>query len=141
MVVEDSSEEGGSRSERYGEATWRSVQGSSSGSPAPAVGESSDVASGPRPARRRTLSTEAASQFDVAEITRTEFVKSTAAVTTLPRAVRRIEQLEARIEMLEERIRDQDTQAEGRVLRSVRGMLAERDRTIERLRFYLEGEG
>lgn len=153
-VVDESSQEGDSGSGEGVLAKRSSPRGSSVGSAGLFNGESSDAASEadagaasdglpelPTSGRQKTLSADAAPQSDVAEITRSEFVESTAPVTTLPRAVRRIKELEARVEALEERIQDQNDRAEGRVLRSVRGMLAERDRTIERLRFYLEGDG
>lgn len=153
-VVDDSSEEADDSPEirrlaaqqsnpttRLSEPLGLSGGDSSDGdSQSDATGANDGASESPSPQVQMTSRKDAASQSGITEITRSEFVESNNPMTTLPGAVRRIQQLETRVEALEERIRDQDTQAEGRVLRSVRGMLAERDRKIERLRFYLEGD-
>lgn len=56
---------------------------------------------------------------------------------TLPTAIRRIRELESRVAVLEQEAQ----QCEERALERVQSMFKRRERLVERLRWYLEGEG
>ena len=60
--------------------------------------------------------------------------------TTLPGAVRQIHELEERVKMLEQQLQRQESEVEEKMGQRMQDMFVERDRRIEKLRWYLEGD-
>lgn len=59
--------------------------------------------------------------------------------TTLPAAISRVQELETCVSRHEELLKEHDARVEERVMKRVARMFADRDGTIERLQWYLEG--
>lgn len=96
-----------------------------SASPTPGVGGDEGEDERPLSQRRSSSSLAAAAPFQLQ-----------CSNKTLPNAIKRIEELEVRLEMLEQQHQRHDGDV-NRVMQRVGAMFAERDRLIERLRWYL----